>query len=63
MIRPAIIATCALGILGAGVGTALAHTSTTHRADHQVCVVLAKDPNHQHTQDYCVDWGSALGQR
>lgn len=24
----------------------------------QVCIVLAKDDDHQHTQDFCIDWGS-----
>jgi hypothetical protein len=61
-VRPAVIAVALLGVLSAGAVTTLTHTSTHHvsKADNQVCIVLAKDANHQHTQDFCVDWGKAL---
>ena len=65
MIRPVAIAMSLLGVVTAGVVVTLTHTPAhTHtKADQQVCVVLAKDPNHQHTQDFCVDWGSLLRQQ
>lgn len=61
-LRPAIIATSLLAVVTAGAVTTLTHTSAHHasKADQQVCVVLAKDNQHQQTQDFCVDWGSAL---
>jgi hypothetical protein len=61
-LRPAVIAVSLLGVLTAGAFTTLTHASAHHasKADNQICVVLAKDAYHQHTQDFCVDWGSAL---
>jgi hypothetical protein len=61
-VRPAVIAVSLLGVLSAGAVTTLTHTSAHHvsKADNQVCIVLAKDANHKHTQDFCVDWGNAL---
>ena len=61
-LRPAFIAASLLAVFTAGTVTTVAHASTHHasRADQQVCIVLAKDANHQHTQYYCVDVGSAL---
>lgn len=62
MIRPAVIAASLLGVVTAGAVVTLAHVPAhTHaKADNQVCVVLAKDDNHQHTQDFCVDWGTLV---
>ncbi|HET6864455.1 MAG TPA: hypothetical protein VFH80_00965 [Solirubrobacteraceae bacterium] len=63
MIRPAVIAVPLLGVFTAGALTALTYTATQPqpKADNQICIVLAKDANHQHTQDYCIDWGSVIG--
>ena len=62
MIRPAVIAVSLLGVVTAGAVVTLTHAPAhTHsKADQQVCIVLAKDPGHQHTQDFCVDWGTLV---
>ena len=61
-LRPAVIAVSLFSVLCAGAVVTLTHATTHHaaKADQQICIVLAKDPSHQHTQDYCIDWGNAL---
>lgn len=55
MTRRIVIATCLLGFASASVGVALAETASV-TTGHEVCVVLAKDANHDQTQDYCINW-------
>jgi uncharacterized membrane protein len=61
-LRPAFIAASLFAVLTAGAVTTVTHASTHHasKADQQLCIVLAKDSNHQHTEYYCIDVGKAL---
>lgn len=56
MTRRLILVTCALGVLAGTAGAALADTTSPLPVQHEVCVVLAKDANHNHTEDYCINW-------
>lgn len=61
-LRPALIAASLLAVVTAGAVTTATHASSHHasRADQQVCLVLAKDAQHQHTEYYCIDIGNTL---
>ena len=61
-LRPAFIAASLLVVVTAGAVTTLTHTTAHHasKADQQICIVLAKDAAHQHTEYYCIDVGNAL---
>lgn len=57
MKRRLVLASCLLGIVGAGASTAFATTPGTPTVSpdqHQICVVTSSDDNHRNTQDYCV---------
>jgi hypothetical protein len=55
MTRRIVVASCVLGVLG-GTGATLAYAAhSSPRSDQQVCIVLAKDPQHKTTQDFCID--------
>ena len=56
MKRRLVLATCLLGVIGAGAGAAFAATPSAPGYKHQLCVVTSTDDNHAHTQDYCVSW-------
>lgn len=58
MTRQLILGLSIAGVLGAGTATVLVHAPAAKSQAHELCVVLAKDPNHQHTQDYCINWTS-----
>lgn len=55
MTRRLILASCLVAIVGGGAGIASA-ANPVQTDTHQLCVVLAKDPAHQKTQYYCVNW-------
>jgi predicted histidine transporter YuiF (NhaC family) len=46
-------------VFSVGTATVLVHHAApaTTKAD-EICIVLAKDAGHHHTQDYCIDWTS-----
>ena len=54
MIRRVLLGSVLLAIAG-GVGAAYADTPATPLS-HEVCVVTSDDPQHRHTQDFCVTW-------
>jgi hypothetical protein len=57
MSRRLILATCLVAVIGGGAGVASAAGPIQADNDtHELCVVLAKDPAHQKTQYYCVNW-------
>jgi hypothetical protein len=55
MSRRLILATCLVAVVGGGVGVASASTPVQTGA-HELCIVLAKDAQHQQTQYYCINW-------
>jgi hypothetical protein len=55
MSRRLVIASVLLALVGGGAGIASAG-SPVDTGTHELCLVLAKDPNHQRTQYYCVNW-------
>jgi predicted histidine transporter YuiF (NhaC family) len=60
MIRRVILGTFIVSLVGVGTGAAFAGSPASSK-DHELCVVLAKDDNHAHTQDYCVNWTGVQG--
>ena len=56
MMRRVVFASALLAVIG-GAGAAYADNSPSTPLTHEVCVVTSDDPNHQHTQDFCVTWG------
>jgi hypothetical protein len=62
MSRRLILATCLVAVVGGGAGIASAAGPVqsgpvqTDSTQHELCVVLAKDPAHDKTQYYCVNW-------
>ena len=45
------------GVLAAGTATAFVQAAAPVKAHaEELCIVLAKDDGHHHTQDYCIDW-------
>jgi hypothetical protein len=55
MSRRLILAACLVAVVGGGAGVASA-TAPVETHPHQLCVVLAKDADHEKTQYYCVNW-------
>jgi hypothetical protein len=58
MKRRIVLLTCTLGVLGGGAGAAFAGPVDPPKA-HELCVVLVSNKDHQHTQDYCINWYKA----
>ena len=59
MTRQLVLSLSIVGVFTAGTATALVQASTPAKAHaDELCVVLAKDDGHHHTQDYCVDWNA-----
>jgi hypothetical protein len=56
MTRQLVLGLSLVGVLGAGTATVLVHSAPTKANAQERCIVLAKDSNHQHTQDYCINW-------
>ena len=57
MTRQIVLGLSIAGVLGAGTATALVQAATPAKAHaDELCIVLAKDADHHHTQDYCIDW-------
>ena len=57
MSRRLIIAVSLVAAVGGGAGVASA-ASPVQSGQHELCLVLAKDPAHSHTQDFCINyWG------
>jgi len=59
MTRHLVLGLSLIGVLGAGTATVVVHHSAPTRANaSELCIVLAKDPGHRNTQDYCIDWSA-----
>lgn len=60
MTRQLILGISLIGVLGAGTATVLVHHSAAPARSNagELCIVLAKDPGHHSTQDYCIDWST-----
>jgi len=57
MMRRVLLASVLLAVVG-GAGAAWADTNSPTPLNHELCVVTSDDPDHHHTQDFCVNWGS-----